>query len=80
MIEDYIKYSNLNLNESKVLTNSIGAVLYISKEWDINKDKIMGNKDLDEIENKISQDNKERKKVGIKRKTNMKKKVKKTFF
>ena len=26
MIEDYIKYSNMNINESKVLTNSIGAI------------------------------------------------------
>ena len=39
MIEDYIKYSNLNLDESKVLTNSMGAILYISKEWDIHKKK-----------------------------------------
>ena len=37
MIEDYIKYSNINLDESKVLTNSIGAILYISKEWDVKK-------------------------------------------
>ena len=37
MIEDYIKYSNINLDESKVLTNSIGAILYITKEWDVNK-------------------------------------------
>ena len=39
MIEDYIKYSNMNLDESKVLTNSMGAILYISKEWDLNKSK-----------------------------------------
>ncbi len=39
MIEDYIKYSNMNLDESKVLTNSMGAILYISKEWDVNKSK-----------------------------------------
>ena len=36
MIEDYIKYSNLNIEESKVLTNSLGAILYISQEWDKN--------------------------------------------
>ena len=48
MIEDYIKYSNINLDESKVLTNSMGAILYISKEWDINKTK----------KNKIFNDNK----------------------
>ena len=36
MIEDYIKYSNMNINESKVLTNSMGAVLFISKQWDVN--------------------------------------------
>lgn len=80
MIEDYIKYSNLNLNESKVLTNSIGAVLYISKEWDINKDKIMGNKDLDEIENKISQDNKERKKSWNKKEDEYEEKSEENIF
>ena len=39
MIEDYIKYSNVNINESKVLTNSLGAILFISKQWDINNIK-----------------------------------------
>ena len=33
MIEDYIKFSDMNINESKVLTNSMGAILYISKQW-----------------------------------------------
>ena len=36
MIEDYIKYSSMNINESKVLTNSLGAILFISKQWDLN--------------------------------------------
>ena len=53
MIEDYIKYSNLNLDESKVLTNSMGAILYISKQWDINK----------KINNYIFNDNKIDKKL-----------------
>ena len=39
MIEDYIKYSNMNINESKVLTNSIGAILFIAKQWDLNNKK-----------------------------------------
>ena len=39
MIEDYIKYSNVNINESKVLTNSLGAILFISKQWDVNNIK-----------------------------------------
>ena len=66
MIEDYIKYSNLNLDESKVLTNSMGAVLYISREGDINK-KIKNNIINDNIilnhnnfEQKISEDNEEK--------------------
>ena len=36
MIEDYIKYTSMNINESKVLTNSMGAILFISKQWDLN--------------------------------------------
>ena len=36
MIEDYIKFSNMNINESKVLTNSMGAILFIAKQWDVN--------------------------------------------
>ena len=59
MIEDYIKYSNMNMNESKVLTNSMGAILYISKEWDVNKHIL---KELDEIEDKLSQNKKEKEK------------------
>lgn len=35
MIEDYIKYTSMNINESKVLTNSMGAILFISKQWDL---------------------------------------------
>ena len=80
MIEDYIKYSNLNLNESKVLTNSIGAVLYISKEWDINKDKIIDNKDLDEIEKKISQVDEERKKSWNKKEDEYEEKSEENIF
>ena len=37
--ESCLKYSNINLDESKVLTNSMGAILYISKEWDISRKK-----------------------------------------
>ena len=49
MIEDYIKYSNMNLDESKVLTNSMGAILYISREkWDIKKKVFFDNNKFDE--------------------------------
>ena len=51
MIEDYIKYSNLNLDESKVLINSMGAILYISKEWNLNKKK----ENIINNENKINE-------------------------
>ena len=37
MIEDYIKYSNIKLDQSKVLTNCIGAILYISEKWDTSR-------------------------------------------
>ena len=39
MIEDYIKYSHMKLDESKVLTNCICALLFICKNWDLNKCK-----------------------------------------
>ena len=49
MIEDYIKYSNMNLDESKVLTNSMGAILYITREkWDIKKKVFFDNNKFDE--------------------------------
>ena len=35
MIEDYIKYSSMNIEESKVLLNVMGAVVYISKDWEL---------------------------------------------
>ena len=72
MIEDYIKYSNFNLDESKVLTNSIGAVLYITKEWDVNKknkkDQFVDDKIIEEIKRinkksnkkKLDEDNEEK--------------------
>ena len=53
MIEDYIKFSNLNINESKVLTNSMGAILFISKQWDVNniKKRKISDDDTDNIFN-----------------------------
>ena len=39
MIKDYIKYSNMKIMESKVLTNAISSISFISKEWAIKKDK-----------------------------------------
>jgi len=38
MIKDYIKYSSITM-ESQVLENCISSILFISKEWDIKKDK-----------------------------------------
>ena len=52
MIEDYIKFSNMNINESKVLTNSLGAILFISKQWDVkNIKKRKSSEDSDNIFN-----------------------------
>ena len=39
MIEDYIICSNMNINESKVLTNSMGAILFIARQWDLSNIK-----------------------------------------
>ena len=55
MIEDYIKYSNVNISESKVLTNSMGAILFISKQWDVNNIKKRKFSD-DENENIFNED------------------------
>ena len=55
MIEDYIKYSSMNINESKVLTNSLGAILFISKQWDLNNLK-KGKSSDDENDNIFNED------------------------
>ena len=65
MIEDYIKYSNINLDESKVLTNSIGAILYITKEWDVSKFKTNSNEKLKEINKKELEENEEKSEENI---------------
>ena len=35
MIEDYIKYSDMKIDESKVLTNCLVAIKYICKDWNV---------------------------------------------
>ena len=54
MIEDYIKYSSMNIEESKVLLNVMGAVIYISKEWEVKEKKDLKNV----VEEKVEKDEK----------------------